>query len=430
MSGHAALALDSWSALLLIRWTLMLTAAWALQWGIRHANPRWRILLWRATTTGMLLNAAASLTLPQFTLRVLPASYVRDEMPAGASNASNGRFDRSPMLDLLSASTMRESDSVHLPAAQERIAPTKAVASTAAAEGRDVPNAANPTTREGQRASKSPTLRDSSLPLRRWLAIAWACGTLLVGARWMAGVRAMRQILADARPVAPEVERLAQGAARACGLNRVPQLRATAWEAAPCTFGTQRPVVLLPARLINSGDEHDLRGAIMHEFAHVTGRDLQWNAALQSVEALLWFHPLAWRMRLAHVDACDERCDAMSTSSGVDAGAYGRLLARLALETTSVAPSGTLTMARPPHVLRRIALLSTRRGAIRLSTRRVAAALLLCTTVAVALGAVDLGGRGDAAQPTRPADAGHPEQAAPADGLPDLNKIAQAAGQR
>ncbi|HVK80394.1 MAG TPA: M56 family metallopeptidase, partial [Verrucomicrobiae bacterium] len=109
---------------------------------------------------------------------------------------------------------------------------------------------------------------------------------------------------------------------------------------------------------------------LAHELAHVAGRDLLWNAALELCAALLWFHPLAWRMRVAHVDACDERCDAVAANVTADADGYGRLLAQVALQVAGGVPAVALPMARTPQVLRRIGLLSSGRGVATLSRRQ------------------------------------------------------------
>ena len=81
---------------------------------------------------------------------------------------------------------------------------------------------------------------------------------------------------------------------------------------------------------------------------------------LQLASILLWFHPLAWRIRAAHIAACEAVCDAVAADSLGDVALYARTLARLALQVGKIAPTPGLAMARPPDVFLRIEALERR----------------------------------------------------------------------
>jgi hypothetical protein len=147
-------------------------------------------------------------------------------------------------------------------------------------------------------------------------------------------------------------------------------------------------MILLPARQCESQYRDELPAILAHELSHLKGRDLYWNAMLQAVGIGLWFHPLAWRMRLAHADACDAVSDALASDYVGDARVYGRTLARLTLRITGAGAAPGLAMARVSSVERRIA--AVRRHVFRtgLSRRRAALAVVVATSAIAVLDGV------------------------------------------
>ena len=69
---------------------------------------------------------------------------------------------------------------------------------------------------------------------------------------------------------------------------------------------------------------------------------------------VLWFHPLAWRLRAAHAAACDAVCDAVAADLLGDVPSYARTLARLALTAHAPPPATGLAMARSSDIRRRV----------------------------------------------------------------------------
>jgi TonB family protein len=78
----------------------------------------------------------------------------------------------------------------------------------------------------------------------------------------------------------------------------------------PCTFGTFRPIVALPARFDTLALEFQ-RAVICHELMHIKRRDIPVALVEELAVAILWFHPWAWvlrtRIRAAREQVVDAR---------------------------------------------------------------------------------------------------------------------------
>ncbi len=168
--------------------------------------------------------------------------------------------------------------------------------------------------------------------------------------------------------------------------------------AGPCLAGAFRPVLLLPDREVAAAD--DLRAILAHELAHAKNGDLAWNLAAHVASIILWFHPLAWRIRSAHATACDAVSDAIAADHLGDVVSYGRTLARLAIGAAGPsAPAGVLAMARTSDVRRRLDALERRVFGGSLEWRRVVPALIVLAGLSTLVG-----GTGFTRAQTRPAD--------------------------
>ena len=136
------------------------------------------------------------------------------------------------------------------------------------------------------------------------------------------------------------------GDRRHLGCNRAVRVVRSAEVATPCLAGLFRPVLLLPEREGHGRD--DLPAILAHELAHARNHDLAWNLAAHLASIVLWFHPLAWRMRSAHAAACDAVSDAVAADYLGDVASYGRTLARLAVRAASSGPGSCA--GDGPHV--------------------------------------------------------------------------------
>ena len=164
------------------------------------------------------------------------------------------------------------------------------------------------------------------------------------------------------------------------------RVRRTSDVATPCLAGFWRPVLLLPERECEELRPDDLRAILAHELAHARNHDLAWNLAAHLASILLWFHPLAWRIRAAHAAACDAVCDAVAADLLGDVASYSRTLARLAVRAAWPAPAHGLAMARTSDVRRRLDALNRKVFRTPLSWRLIMPAFFVGSVLLVLIG--------------------------------------------
>jgi bla regulator protein BlaR1 len=78
----------------------------------------------------------------------------------------------------------------------------------------------------------------------------------------------------------------------------------------PGVVGLLRPILLLPAGIVERLTTRQMEAVLAHEFCHVRRRDNLTAAMHMLVEAIFWFHPLVWwigaRLVVERERACDE----------------------------------------------------------------------------------------------------------------------------
>jgi TonB family protein len=129
------------------------------------------------------------------------------------------------------------------------------------------------------------------------LLAGWAVGFFLMFARLAMGVvRAhQRRRASTAAPIWLEREGVT---VRFSGAISVPE-----------TFGSQRPVILLPVEAAEWSEDR-LRVVLAHELTHVQRHDWLTQIVAQFSACVYWFHPLAWyalgQLRVERELACDD----------------------------------------------------------------------------------------------------------------------------
>jgi beta-lactamase regulating signal transducer with metallopeptidase domain/uncharacterized GH25 family protein len=332
-------------AVLLSKATLLLAIAWLIHFALARANPRWRVLLWRGVVVGLALLAVWSLGLPGLKVRV-PTPEVAATMPTPS---------RPPVVP----------GRAPIDVPQPAVLPTEV----------GVPAPIEITTPLDQPladARHDPALPvGTPAPSISWQAVLsgiWGFGVILLLVRLAIGYLRLSWVLRTL-PSAPErVLAEIQRVAAEMNCRRAVRVRSSRRFALPFLFGLRAPTLVLPEQMCQPAYRRQLPGIIAHELAHVRSRDFAWNAAVQAVSILLWFHPLVWWMRSAHRAACDAVCDAVSASYLGDVRVYCQTLARVALEGVASSPTAGLAMVRRCDVRRRVAAL--RRTFFPLALRR------------------------------------------------------------
>ncbi|MBL7977110.1 MAG: hypothetical protein JNN12_02130 [Bacteroidetes Order II. Incertae sedis bacterium] len=109
--------------------------------------------------------------------------------------------------------------------------------------------------------------------------------------------------------------------------NRV-MLATIPTETVPMTFGWRRPMIVLPASLLEKPLEAEM--AIFHELVHIRRHDFVWNWVERVLNLAFWFHPLMYLIRNRIAQTREQVCDTTVLSIGCyPAEAYARLLFQL-----------------------------------------------------------------------------------------------------
>ncbi len=158
----------------------------------------------------------------------------------------------------------------------------------------------------------------SHINLRPWavagaIELIGAIGVILwLAAGWLIA-RALRRRSHDARP---DVQQLLSRIAEATSFKRnfVPNVLVCDQFDVPVALGLRRPVIVLPARLLeplsaSAIPQAELSTVLAHELAHVQNLDLAWLALSRGLLAVFWAQPLYWltrrRMRLDQESLAD-----------------------------------------------------------------------------------------------------------------------------
>jgi beta-lactamase regulating signal transducer with metallopeptidase domain len=145
----------------------------------------------------------------------------------------------------------------------------------------------------------------------------------------------------------PEWRALFAECARSLGLERPIRLLRSRDRTMPMTFGTRRPVILLPS-IADTWSADRRRAVLLHELAHVARFDCLTQLLAALACAVYWMHPGVWwvarRLRVERELACDDRV----LVAGTQARDYAGHLLEIAYSLGgSRAPALVVSMARP-----------------------------------------------------------------------------------
>jgi beta-lactamase regulating signal transducer with metallopeptidase domain len=373
---------------LTVKFTVYLAIAWLLHAMLRLLNPRWRVLLWRSSVAGFVV-LAAFFYLPPLMSWSLPSP------PASEDRTVRVATTRDAVSLVTNHPSINQGARTEL--AGDRTAPSGLFRPEVHGKSEILRNhtdasaytvAPNRPERGGAGLAWFDRARRSFSYVKVALAI-WYGGALL-GTIWTAiGLRRLVRIRARATEVPPWVAAQLEQVARGLRLKSACAIRATRDLNSPCLVGLWRPAILLPGRQCGSDSRAELPSILAHELAHLRGADLAWNALFHGLSILLWFHPLVWRVRIAHADACDAVADATAADYVGDASHYTRTLALLTLRVASPDVTMGLSMARKSDTRQRIEAIQRHVFRAPLSWSRATIAVLVA-----ALGTVLLGGLG------------------------------------
>jgi beta-lactamase regulating signal transducer with metallopeptidase domain len=243
------------------------------------------------------------------------------------------------------------------PAAQLETTNTAVPANRASDRSRTVVAPTGAAVAGGERAQVSAApARGASWSLPEILLVVWLAGVTLVLTAYVVARVQVARLARRAVPVtAPEWLGLRDVLAAQLDLDCHVTLLALSGQAMPMTWGTWRPVILLPADA-DGWSEARRHDVLLHELAHVERRDCLTHLIAVLATAVYWFHPLVWvaarGLRVERERACDDRVIA----GGARPSEYAEHLLEIAHACAArpVTAFASLAMARPSHLATRL----------------------------------------------------------------------------
>ncbi len=138
-------------------------------------------------------------------------------------------------------------------------------------------------------------------------SIVWAIGFAVLICSWWRRWRSLRTALRTASPLDLQI-----------GMD----VRISPAFGEPGVFGVRRPVLLLPAGIMDSLTPPQLEAIVAHELCHIRRRDNLATAIHMGVEALFWFHPLVWWLGARLMEERERACDEQVLLMGTEPVAY------------------------------------------------------------------------------------------------------------
>lgn len=146
----------------------------------------------------------------------------------------------------------------------------------------------------------------------------WFFGALLFLFRLVNSLSEIRNLRKNAGLIEDfEVIKMAYRLVGKMGLTKEVEIRTSAYTQSPLTFGTIKPVILLPAALILQLSPSQLEAIIAHELAHVKRNDYLSNLLLSGLEILFFFHPCYWWMSQTVKELRENAADDLALKAGI-----------------------------------------------------------------------------------------------------------------
>jgi beta-lactamase regulating signal transducer with metallopeptidase domain len=202
-------------------------------------------------------------------------------------------------------------------------------------------------------APKKPSFAWASVRTSVWAAVflIWAVGVLGALIRLWRRLSALRRMRANARLVSPaELDCVdCQPELLIAGVS----LGLSAEIHSPVLLGVRRPMILLPADIVDWTSADERRAMIRHELAHVERRDHWINLLPTLLNVVFFFHPLVRyacrQLGLERELACDDRV----ISLGVVAETYAESILKVAERSFTPGDGRQLALFSAKHILER-----------------------------------------------------------------------------
>jgi len=232
---------------------------------------------------------------------------------------------------------------------------------------------------------------DSGLTPMTWqgiLLLLWLMGVLAFTVLLLQRLRFVRGLIAFSSPADARFQRLMMECGAQIGIRRDIELRASNTMSSPALCGLLTPVVVVPARILETLAPDKLKAILMHELAHMKRGDLWINSLQTLLQVLYFYNPFVWfanaMIRRTREEAVDETVlvalggQARDYSDTlIDIGEMVLWKADLGLRLIGVAESERILRWRIKHMLTRPIPKSSRLGVMGTVILTVMAALFL-----------------------------------------------------
>ncbi|MGA2072611.1 MAG: M56 family metallopeptidase [Terriglobia bacterium] len=184
-----------------------------------------------------------------------------------------------------------------------------------AAKSLAVPGVTYRIVRMAEPLPQSPALVPSEATHRDWLPIAlvsiWACGLGCVALIRLRGWLRIRAAVRSSIPV---------------DMMFPVEVRCVPATLEPGIVGFFRPMLLIPAGIVDRLAANQLQAVLAHELCHLRRRDNLTAAIHMVVEAVFWFHPLIWWISSRLIAERERACDEEVLESGAEPQAYAETI--------------------------------------------------------------------------------------------------------
>jgi beta-lactamase regulating signal transducer with metallopeptidase domain len=162
----------------------------------------------------------------------------------------------------------------------------------------------------GASLSEPSLIRIHSAKFLRAMAIVWMVFSFVLLVRLAVGYGILRSLKSTAAQASPDWQLHCGRLCATHGIRRRPQLLVSSHVSGPMSLGFFRPVIVIPATLLETLSHSELEQIVLHELAHLHRCDDWNNLAQKLIEAALPIQPavywLGYQMSLAREMACDD----------------------------------------------------------------------------------------------------------------------------
>lgn len=188
-----------------------------------------------------------------------------------------------------------------------------------------------------------------------WLVNFWFLGAMLFVFRLANSLSEIRSLRKQAIALPDsEIQQVAQRIAKKLGIQKKFDLRTHHGAQSPLTFGTFKPVILLPAALVFHLTPLELEAILAHELAHIKRNDYLVHLLLSGLEVIFFFHPCYWWMSQTVKELRENAADDLALKAGIQPKVLATSLAEVINFSKENTPELSLTASkkRNPTLLR------------------------------------------------------------------------------